>query len=171
MKKKDLKVKVKKLDENAVIPFYATEGAAGMDLTCVSIEEDEYSNLVYHTGIAFEIPQGYVGLLFPRSSNSKKDLDLTNCVGVIDSDYRGEVTFKYRPRYFDLEGTKLSRWFFNKVLKRNSFSVINYSGEMYEVGDRVGQIVIMEYPKVTFVETDNLSETKRGNGGYGHTGK
>lgn len=168
---RNLKVNIKKLDDKAIIPFYATAGSAGMDVTCVSVNYDEYGNLVYHTGIAFEIPQGYVGLLFPRSSNSKKDLDLTNCVGVIDSDYRGEVTFKYRPRYFELEGTKLSRWFFNKILKRNSFSVINYIGGKYAVGDRVGQIVIMKYPKVTFVEVDNLSETDRGSGGYGHTGK
>lgn len=168
---RNLKVNIKKLDDKAVIPFYATEGAAGMDMTCVSAEDDEFGNLVYHTGLAFEIPQGYVGLLFPRSSNSKKDLDLSNCVGVIDSDYRGEVTFKYRPRYFDLVGTRFSRWFLGKVLKKECFWIRNMLGAVYAVGDRVGQIVIMKHPKITFVEVDNLSETKRGNGGYGHTGK
>ena len=78
-----MKVKVKKLHENAVTPSYSKQGDAGMDLTAVSLSFDDSSNAVYGTGLAFEIPDGYVGLLFPRSSNSNKDLLLSNSVGEI----------------------------------------------------------------------------------------
>lgn len=140
-----MKVNIKKLDEKAVIPSYSKDGDAGMDLTATSVSVDEYGKVVYGTGLAFEIPKGYVGLLFPRSSNAKKDLLLTNSVGVLDSGYRGEVTFKFLP-------TK-------------------QGGECYAVGDRIGQVIILPYPYIEFEVTDNLSETERGNGGYGSTGK
>lgn len=162
-----MKVKIKKLEPNAVIPFYATEGAAGMDLTATSVNEDSYGNLVYGTGLAFEIPKGYVGLLFPRSSNAKKDLMLTNCVGVLDSDYRGEVTFKFRPIHHNVKNGILSRIISIFTWKK---TVTYFNFEEYEVGDRIGQIVILKHPKIDFVEVDELSETNRA-GGYGSTGK
>lgn len=144
-----MKVKIKKLVENAVIPAYATEGSAGMDLTATSISFDKDNNVVYGTGLAFEIPKGYVGLLFPRSSNAKKDVLLSNSVGVLDSDFRGEVTFKFRRT------------------NRKLFSCEKF----YEVGDRIGQIIIVKHPNIEFVESEELSATERGAGGYGHTGK
>jgi dUTP pyrophosphatase len=140
-------VKIKKLHENAVIPAYAKPGDAGLDLTATSVVTDEYGNVVYGTGLAIEIPFGYAGLLFPRSSNSKTDLYLTNHVGVVDSGYRGEIMFKYRP----LDG------------------ILN--SKIYQVGERVGQIVILPYPAVSFEEVEQLSNTERGEGGYGSTGK
>ena len=140
-------VKIKKLHENAVIPAYAKPGDAGLDLTATSVVTDEYGNVVYGTGLAIEIPFGYAGLLFPRSSNSKTDLYLTNHVGVVDSGYRGEIMFKYRP----LDG------------------ILN--SKIYQVGERVGQIVILPYPSVSFEEVEQLSDTERGEGGYGSTGK
>ena len=82
---KTLKVKIKKLNENAVIPTYIQEGDAGMDLVATSEYYDNDGNIVYGTGLSFEIPKGYVGLLFPRSSNAKKQIILSNSVGVIDS--------------------------------------------------------------------------------------
>ena len=91
-----MEVKIKKTHKDAVIPRYAKAGDAGLDLTATSISYDEYGNICYGTGLAFEIPEGYVGLIFPRSSNCKKDIILTNCVGVIDSGYRGEVSFKFK---------------------------------------------------------------------------
>jgi deoxycytidine triphosphate deaminase len=91
-----LDIKIKKLNPNAVIPSYSKSGDAGMDLTAVSIDYDGDTNVVYGTGLSMEIPNGYVGLVFPRSSNSKKDLYLTNHVGVIDSGYRGEIMLKFR---------------------------------------------------------------------------
>lgn len=144
-----MKVKIKKLVDNAVIPAYATEGSAGMDITATSVSFDKDNNVVYGCGLAFEIPKGYVGLLFPRSSNAKKDLLLSNSVGCLDSDFRGEVLFKFKR-------TK-KRWFKKE--------------KIYEVGDRIGQIIIIKHSTIEFVESEELSETERGTGGYGHTGK
>ena len=142
-----MKVNVKKLDSNAVLPTYAKHGDAGMDLTATSKSYDEHSNVVYGTGLAFEIPNGYVGLLFPRSSNTKKDLILGNSVGVLDSGYRGEVIFKFKA-----------------ALKEN-----HRMNNLYNVGDRIGQIIIMPYPQIEFNLVDELSTTDRGVGGFGST--
>ena len=145
-----MKVNVKKLDSNAVLPTYAKHGDAGMDLTATSKSYDEHGNVVYGTSLAFEIPHGYVGLLFPRSSNTKKDLILGNSVGVIDSGYRGEVVFKFRellPSERDIE----------------------FGAREYEIGDRIGQIIIMPYPQIEFNLVDELSTTDRGIGGFGST--
>ena len=138
-----MKVNIKKLVENAVIPTYAKPGDAGMDLYSTSIEISEDGVVTYGTGLSMEIPEGYVGLLFPRSSNYKQDLVLCNSVGVIDSGYRGEIMFKY----------------------------FQIGENMYKVGDRVGQIIILPYPQIEFTEVDDLSKTERGEGGFGHTGK
>src|SRR6478609_540621 len=132
-----MKVKIKKLDEKAVIPFYSKEGDAGMDLTAIAQYYDEYGNIVYNTGISLEIPQGYVGLLFQRSSVCKYATTLTNAVGVIDSGYRGEILFKYKP----------TPYYHNKP-------ELKYT---YEVGDKVGQIMIIPYPQIEFEETGELA--------------
>lgn len=140
-----MKVRFKKLHSNAVTPTYAHDTDAGMDLTAVSKVYDEFGNVVYGTGIAVEIPKGYVGLMFPRSSIARKDLFLTNSVGVIDSGYRGEIMFKFGRR--------------------------GVPGWEYDVGDRIGQLIIMPYPQIELEEADELSDSDRGNGGYGSTGK
>ena len=152
-----LNVKIKKLSKNAVIPTYAKHGDAGMDLTATSKNYDGHGNVVYGTSLAFEIPFGYVGLLFPRSSNTKKDLLLGNSVGVIDSGYRGEVVFKFKAldTHYMQDG-KLT------FLKRDFM-------QEYNIGDRIGQIVILPYPQVSFVEVDDLSTTDRSIGGFGST--
>ena len=165
-----LKVKIKKLNENAVIPTYSQEGDAGMDLVATSKYYDEDDNVVYGTGLAFEIPKGYVGLLFPRSSNAKKDLLLTNSVGVLDSGYRGEVMFKFKSSepIWDWDYNKESSAFYTAEDEYRNYSLIlNH----YNVGERIGQIIILPYPQIEFEESEELSETKRGNGGYGSTGK
>ena len=151
-----MQVKIKKLVKEAVIPRYAKPGDAGMDLTAVSMTFDDDGCAVYGTGLAFEIPKGYVGLVFPRSSNAKKDMLLSNSVGVIDSGYRGEVMLKFKP----------SMLFFNEQPTR-AYSAHHW----WEIGDRIGQIIIIPYPQIEFVEADELSETERGTGGYGHTVK
>ena len=113
---------------------------------------------MYGSGVAMEIPQGYVGLVFPRSSNAKKDLILSNSVGVIDSGYRGEITFKFKqtPQEFaDASGT---------------FVTYQYAKD-YGLGERIGQIIIMPYPDIEFVEVEELSDSDRGDGGYGSSGK
>lgn len=140
-------VKIKKLNPTAKIPTYAKPGDAGMDLTAVSKQwNEQYQYWVYGTGLAFEIPEGYVGLVFPRSSSREKNAIMANCVGVVDSGYRGEVYCSFR-----------------------NFGL--YPQHPYEIGDRVGQIVILPYPQVNFVEVNELSITERGEGGHGSTGK
>ena len=160
-----MKVKIKKLNPNAVIPSYAHDGDAGMDLTAVSKTEDEYGNIVYGTGLAFEIPKGCVGLLFPRSSNAKKDLALSNAVGVLDSTYRGEVTFKFK-RQLKIVEKEISSEAYSRIVERDFDEYASY-----ECGDRIGQIIIFPYPTIEFEEVDELSGTDRGNGGWGSTGK
>lgn len=143
-----MNIKVKKLNEAAIIPEYKSTGAAGLDLTATSYKYENERH-VYGTGLAVEIPEGYVGLIFPRSSISSYDLRLSNCVGVIDSDYRGEITFKFEEsaaRYHDADELKF-----------------------YDIGDRIGQLVIMSVPKIELVEAEELSQTERGSGGYGST--
>lgn len=166
-----MRVKIKKLVESAVIPTYAKEGDAGLDLTAVSKEYDKNNNTVYGTGLAFEIPKGYVGLLFPRSSNSKTTLYLTNSVGVLDSGYRGEVKFKYKT---SVSVVGLLKYFIQRyILRLDEYSLnVNFLNEnAYNVGDRVGQLIIMPYPNIEFEEVNELSETERGEGGYGSTGR
>jgi len=172
-----MKVKIKKTHKDAIIPKYAKPGDAGMDLTAVSKIYDKYGNVSYGTGLAFEIPKGYVGLLFPRSSNCKKDLLLSNSVGILDSGYRGEVFVKYRPSAMFFEdayapendiGTN-EDFFDTIVLPRIDEG--NHQGyEEYDVGDRICQLIIMPYPQIEFEEVDELSDTERSTGGFGSTG-
>lgn len=141
-----MQVKVKKLHPDAVIPKYAKEGDAGLDLVAISkIYTD--GCFEYGTGLAFEIPNGHVGLIFPRSSISKKDLMLSNHVGVIDSQYRGEVLFKFK----ELENV--------------------FGCKIYEIGDRIGQLIIIPYPQIDLIESEELSSTERGTGGFGSSGR
>lgn len=144
-----LNVKVKKVLPNAVMPEFGTAGAAGADLTAATetLKTDLTGPVAeYDTGLAFEIPPGYVGLVFPRSSvTTKTTLMLGNCVGVIDSDYRGTVKFQYR-------------------------QINPIAGRKYKVGERIGQIIIVPYPKVSFEEVTELSDSTRGTGGFGSTG-
>lgn len=166
-----MKVKIKKLNANAVIPTYATDGSAGMDLTATSKWIDDEGNTCYGVGLAFEIPKGYVGLLFPRSSNAKKDLLLSNSVGVLDSDYRGEVTFKFKPIYSVVNPISIlwQRYICRKKIVDIDCSILH--GNEYNVGDRIGQIIIVKHPTIEFVESEELSKTTRDKGGYGSTGK
>lgn len=139
-----MKVKIKRLSSNAVIPAYQREGDAGLDLTATSKTYDENGNIVYGTGLSIEIPFGYVGLLFPRSSISNKRIFLSNSVGVIDSNYRGEIMLK--------------------------FKVLLHTCDEYQIGDRVGQLIIMPYPAIEFEEVSELSESVRGSNGFGSSG-
>jgi dUTP pyrophosphatase len=140
-----VELKIKKLHPKAVIPCYAKAGDAGMDLVAISEEWNKDNTMVtYDTGLSLEIPEGYVGLLFPRSSVSKTTLNLANSVGVIDSGYRGSLMLKFR--YLE-------------------------EGDVYDVGDRVAQLVIMKLPFVEITEVAELSSSERGEGGFGSTGK
>lgn len=152
-----MKVKIKKLFKDATLPSYAKEGDAGLDLTALNIKYvyEESDNKYYSldklkyiemgTGLAIEIPPGYVGLIFPRSSITNKELALGNSVGVIDSGYRGEIKFRFkRTRAFNTDE--------------------------YKIGDKIGQLIIIPYPKIELEEVEELSDSNRGTGGYGSSG-
>lgn len=138
-----MQLKIKKTNPNAVIPKYAKYGEAGLDLKAVSLEILDSEHIKYNFGLAIEITKGYVGLVFPRSSCYKQRQIMSNCVGVIDSGYRGEI----------------------------SAVMIGTSEERYKNFDRVAQLIIMPYPEIEFVEVEELSESERGTNGYGSTGK
>lgn len=139
-----LKVRFKKLYKDAVVPSYAKEGDAGLDLTAIDMTFEE-NFIEYDTGIAVEIPEGYVGLVFPRSSVSKKEnFYLKNSVGVIDSGYRGEIKLRFNNGSFD--------------------------ANFYQPGEKIGQLIIMPYPTIQLEEVEELSSTDRGDGGFGSTG-
>lgn len=143
-----MNVKFKKLHDDAKIPSYAHDTDAGLDLTAVSFtQEFDKSNklvLVYHTGLAVEIPEGYVGLIFMRSSVSNKSISLTNAVAVIDSGYRGELLLKYK-------------------ITTDSLPTI------YQPGEKIGQLIIIPYPKINPIEAEELSSSDRNEGGFGST--
>lgn len=142
-----IRIKFKILHPWAVAPKQGTPGSAGFDLTAVSRSFDnDHSVWSYGTGLAVEIPKGYMGLVFPRSSVYKTGDILSNGVGVIDSDYRGEIGAKF-------------------------YGVNHLFDCPYEVGDRICQLVIVPIPEVEYVEAAALSETTRGAGGYGSTGR
>lgn len=139
-----LQVPFIKLRPNADMPRRGSEYAAGFDLTTCEAEELSGGKVRYYTGIAMAIPHGYVGKIYARSSVHKMDLRLSNCVGIIDSDYRREISF-----IFDVTG----------------------QGNVYENGDRIGQIIIEKLEPVYYTEVDELDDTERGTGGFGSTGK
>lgn len=173
---KPIKVKIKKLHKDAVIPQYAHLTDAGLDLTAVSKTYDEYGNVVYGFGLSFEIKEGYVGLIFPRSSIHKHYITLTNSVGVIDSGYRGEVTAKFSHNRCVVSSRSLKERIRHLItswlVKRDdiSLNVTRFDGQDYKVGDRVAQMIIIPYPKVMFEEVQELSDSDRGTNGYGSTG-
>lgn len=148
MTQQSIDLLVQKLHPNAVIPKKANIGDAGLDLTCT---EHDYagnvSEVTYCTGIAVQIPDGYVGLLFPRSSIYKTDLRQCNAVGVIDSGYRGEIKVKY--------------------------DLTRHPGcaKLYKSGDRIGQLIIIPIPNVNITEVEELKGSERGEGGFGSTGR
>lgn len=143
------KVRVKKLDKRAELPAYGTEFSAGADLKAVCdkpVEILPWETVKIHTGISMEIPEGFVGLVYARSGLAcKSGLAPANKVGVIDSDYRGEII----------------------VCLHNHSN----HGQTINPGDRIAQIVIAPYMKCDFEEVTALDETERGEGGFGSTGK
>ncbi len=144
-----MNIQVKKVNENAILPHRATVSSAGADLYACLTEDiaiNPSERLLIPTGIAMAIPEGYGGFIFPRSGTaSKYGISLSNCVGVVDSDYRGEIRI----------------------------AIINHSGDSYTIknGDRIAQMVIMPVDLCSYTECDLLDETERGEGGFGSTGK
>lgn len=152
-----IKCLVKKLREDAVLPTQATNGSAGADIRACLFDEETGERIAkivvpaggkvkIHTGLAFQLPENHVMLIFPRSSMGvKKGLVLQNTTGVLDSDYRGECLL----------------------------FVKNTSDEPVEIedGERIAQLAVLEYPTINYVEVSELNDTERGNGGFGSTGR
>ena len=188
--KNKMEIKIKKLRRDAVMPMRAHATDAGFDLTAVSRVFDCEGNVTYGTGLAFDIPEGYVGLIFPRSSICKKDLALSNAVGCVDSGYHGEVMAKFRPTLVvcdkgsqgrdgnDYLGTNQTDWETQFVTFHGrdgrypdiEDGALPFQPRLYEVGERIAQLIVMPIPQVEFVEVDDLGESERGTGGYGSSG-
>lgn len=145
-------VSYKKLSPDAIEPTRAHDTDAGLDLYASGkgVYDAENAYTEYPTGIALEIPEGFVGLIFPRSSISNTDFRLTNSVGVIDAGYRGEIKFRF------------------KTSGNGKYSEIQ---NRYEKGDKIGQLIILPFPKVELLELDELTPSPRGEGGFGSSGK
>lgn len=165
-----MKVNIKLLDPSAVIPSYAKPGDAGMDLIAIERFFDEYGNVVYKTGISLEIPEGFMGLIFPRSSVSKYELSLANSVGVIDSGYRGELICKFKPTGFFATDEKPPGGSISDTYDFIAFDDAP-DADIFNVGDKIAQLIILPVPPVEFVEVTDLSISDRGDGGFGSTGK
>lgn len=143
-----VQVKIKKLHPDAIIPTYGTEEAMGMDITAIDCEYNaEKDCFIYHTGLAIELPKGYGAWVCPQSRNRNSECYIPNTPGIVDADFRGEFVVTYKTR--------------SPFAKQ----------QPYKVGEKVGQLVIMPYPKIEFIEVNELTETKRGIGGHGSTGK
>ena len=157
-----MQLKFKKLSPDASLPRYARSGDAGLDITCTSdgvmVHSEDNNSLWYYveykTGLAVEIPEGYVGLLFPRSSISKYALSLANSIGVVDSSYRGEVCFRFK-----MDAGSI-----------NQSESVNGKAAIYKKGDRIGQLMIIPYPTIEPEFTDELSDSVRGQNGFGSSG-
>lgn len=144
-----MKVRFIKLDDRAVVPTYGSASAAGADLYALAGENiviPPHKTVMIHTGLAMELPEGYCGLIFARSGiATKRGLAPANKVGVVDSDYRGE---------------------FMVALHNHSDESATIAG-----GERIAQLVITPYLRAEFVESDSLTDTDRGAGGFGSTGR
>lgn len=198
---KEITVFVKKLDEKAVIPTYAHEGDVGMDITAIGVEYDEEKDMyIYHTGLSFESDFNIGDFVFVRSSNRKTDAYLCNHVGIVDSAiYRGEVLICMKNRdSFEtvseinaikafMDGisimARIDENFTIKQVTENAFELYQLTKEdyikrarnlefaPYKVGDKIAQMVCLQYPTVKLIEKNELSETERGEGGFGSTDK
>lgn len=194
----EINLKIKQLNDDAVMPFYANKGDVGMDLTAISAEYDADKDLyIYHTGIAVESEENYGLFLFPRSSNRKTDAYLCNSVGIVDSaTYRGEILlcFKNRDSIQSIAENKaneaMMEYFLTTnvesnqthLLLRKGFEIYNetknavlndaklFKYAPYKVGDKVAQMVLMPHPTVNINLVSNLSETARGANGFGSSG-
>lgn len=166
-------VKIKKLNEKAIVPFYAKPGDACMDITAIDLEYDlKHDRFIYHTGLAFEVPEGYYMDLRPRSSNTKSDFYIANSPGTLDAGYRGELLVIYKRRdKVNIEDFLLLFKGCDPNQVMNAYVNSMLSIAPYVPGERVCQMMVLKRPEIVFEEVEELSETERGEGGFGSTGK
>lgn len=175
-----IEILVKKLNEQAVVPTYAHNGDVCMDLTAINVEyDDEHDMYIYHTGLAFASDFNIGQFLFLRSGNCKKECYLCNGVGIADSAiYRGEIQLRMKLRdsietmaaveYLKNENSG-SR--FSDILAEMKERAMKLEFAPYEIGDRIGQMLFIEYPDVDLKVVEELNDTERGSGAFGSTGK
>jgi len=149
-------------------PKFGKPGDAGADLVATSVDFSREDQVVYGTGLAVEIPEGMVGLVFPRSSVRNYDLIMSNSVGVIDSGYRGEIMVTFNVKMDLLLIDELASVETLHELSNEMFDIS--IDNVYQVGDRIAQLVIIPVPLVQYAEVEELSETSRGTDGHGSTG-
>jgi dUTP pyrophosphatase len=151
-RKNDMNLKICKLHPNATVPQYQTEGAACFDLHAIETSGGgDYMQTICRTGLAFEIPEGWALMVYSRSGQGfNHAVRLSNCVGVIDSDYRGEVMVKLQ--------------------RDKPWSYTDTQSLLARAGDRVAQAMLVQVPRVTFETVEQLSITERGDSGFGSTG-
>lgn len=165
-----MQVKFKKLNKKAVMPTKAHPTDAGFDMVAVTkTVTDKY--IEFDTGIATAIPEGHCGLIFANSRVSKYDLDLANAVGVIDSHFRSSIRFRYKYTTQPSKGILTDKTKYFRLVKNVEFVELPFHPKEFNVGDVVGQLIIIPIPDVEFVEVDELDETDRGEGGFGSTEK
>lgn len=165
-------VKFQKLVPEAVVPTFGREGDVGADLVCTSRHFDENGAAVYGTGIAIQLPEGYYADLRARSSIAKYDLVLANGVGTIDPNYRGELILKFKPAAAFCETADAERSGKTTVdFDTIAFPEKDYETTLYNIGDKIGQLVILPYPKVNFIEVEQVEDSNRGAAGFGSSGK
>lgn len=169
---KPLKIKVKKLKLHAHIPEKAHDTDACFDMTASWVSH-ESNYIEYGTDIAFDIPKGYVGLIFPRSSVTKEDIILKNSVGVIDSGYQGEIRFRFSKLVNNAfrEDTTTSSLAGGQTRRVIEIRGVERPLKTYKVGDRIGQIMFIKLPDVELELVDSFDETERSTSGFGSTGK
>jgi len=153
-----MKIKFRRLNENAVVPVFATKGAACADVVATEIIKQDSYNVTVKLGFATEIPEGYKGVVVPRSSFTQKGWVMQNSPAQIDSDYRGEWMLKFQSLTFDAVST------------RHNLIDLLPEDFPYEVGDRVAQVYFEKVEQAEFVVVDDLESTERGEGGFGSTG-
>ena len=163
-----MKIQFKKLLPTAQKPKFGKPGDAGADLVATSVDFSREDQVVYGTGLAVEIPEGMVGLVFPRSSVRNYDLIMSNSVGVIDSGYRGEIMVTFNVKMDLLLIDELASVETLHELSNEMFDIS--IDNVYQVGDRIAQLVIIPVPLVQYAEVEELSETSRGTDGHGSTG-
>lgn len=143
-----MELKFKKLREDAVLPSYAHPADAGLDLSNIGFTQEFDKSgkmvLVYHTGLSVEIPEGYVGMIFCRSSIAERSLSMTNCVGIIDCGYSGEIMIKFK-------------------ITTDALPTI------YKEGEKIAQLIVMPYPKMEPVLVEEIATGERGENGFGST--
>lgn len=161
---KTIDLKIKRLHRDAILPTYATDGAACFDLYALGgtnrMTHAIYpgDKVLFPTGLAFEVPPGWALMIYSRSGHGfNNDIRLANCVGVIDSDYRGEVLVKLT------SDQHLGPFGLADAIQATCMAV--------RAGDRIAQAMLVPAPRVAFVEVDELTTTTRGTGGFGSTGQ